>query len=217
MGGVIAAVLFSLAQYSYVAFSIGAARSNAVYGGFAAIPLLLVWIYVSCAIVLMGAEVSFAYQNLGHYRREVGDKVVGLAERESVGVRIMLYIGVAFRDSNPPFTAEVLADRIEISVRTVISLLEQLVEAGLVREVTANRGGRAFSLGRPAELIPFGEVLLAIRGARRPMSGDPDAVADLSESFMVELEGGAKRVTAGRTLQDVIAGLATEPTSLGTT
>ena len=43
----------------------------------------------------MGAEVSFAYQNLGHYRREVGDKEVGIAEREAVGVRIMLYVGVA--------------------------------------------------------------------------------------------------------------------------
>ena len=214
LGGVVAAVLFTLAQYSYVAFSIGAARSSAVYGGFAAIPLLLIWIYVSWAIVLMGAEVSFAYQNLGHYRREVGDKEVGIAEREAVGVRIMLYVGVAFRDSNPPFTAEILAERIEISVRTIIVLLEQLMQAGLVREMTAGSGGRAFSLGRPAELIGFVEVLRAVRGVRRPMSGDPDAIAGLSDRVITELEDGESLVIGGRTLENVLEGLATlDPTS----
>ena len=208
LGGAVAAVLFSLTQYGYVAFSIGVAKSNAVYGGFAAIPLLLVWIYVSWSIVLMGAEVLFAYQNLGHYRREVGDKEVGLAEREAVGIRLALYVGVAFRDSNPPFTAEILADRIEISVRTVISLLEQFREAGLVNEVTAAKGGKAFSLGRPAELITLADIIRTIRGLRRPMSGDPDAIAALSESVVVELEGARALVTTGRTLEDVLQGLA---------
>ncbi len=126
----------------------------------------------------------------------------------------MLYVGVAFRDSNPPFTAEILAERIEISVRTIIVLLEQLMEAGLVREMTTGGGGRAFSLGRPAELIGFVEVLRALRGVRRPMSGDPDAIASLSERVITELEDGETLVIGGRTLEDVLEGLATlDPTS----
>ena len=47
-----------------------------------------------------------------------------------------------------------------------------------------------------------------IRGQRRPMSGDPDAIAALSESVLVELEGARARVTTGRSLEDVLQGLA---------
>jgi len=65
LGGVIAAILFSATQYSYVAFSVGAAKYNALFGGFAVVPLLLIWIYASWSIVLLGAEISFACQNLG--------------------------------------------------------------------------------------------------------------------------------------------------------
>ena len=52
LGGVVAAVLFLLAQSAYVRFNVGAARYDALFGAAATVPLLLVWIYVSMAIFL---------------------------------------------------------------------------------------------------------------------------------------------------------------------
>ena len=46
----------------------GVARSNAIFGSFAALPLLLVWLYVSWIVVLLGCEVAFAAQNLHSFR-----------------------------------------------------------------------------------------------------------------------------------------------------
>ena len=37
-------------------------RINAVYGAFAAVPLFLIWMNVSWIIILIGAEISHAYQ-----------------------------------------------------------------------------------------------------------------------------------------------------------
>ena len=46
------------------------------------------------------------------------------------------------------------------------------------------------------------------------MSGDPDAIASLSERVITELEDGETLVVGGRTLEDVLEGLATlDPTS----
>jgi membrane protein len=64
LGGLVAGVLGVSAQKLYLGFSIGVAKYNALFGGFAALPLLFVWIYIFCAIALFGAEVAFAHQNL---------------------------------------------------------------------------------------------------------------------------------------------------------
>ena len=64
-------------------FAVGAARMNAIFGGFAQIPLFLVFTYFTWALVLLGAEVSFAYQNVGRYRREVQGAIPGPAGHSS--------------------------------------------------------------------------------------------------------------------------------------
>jgi len=71
LGGFVAGFLVVIAQDVYLGMSFGVSRANVLYGSFAQIPLLFVWIYFFWAIVLFGAEVAFAYQNLDLYRREV--------------------------------------------------------------------------------------------------------------------------------------------------
>ncbi len=57
LGGLIAALLFSIAQHVYIGCRLGVARADP-FGSFAAMPLLLVWVYFSWSIVLFGCEVS---------------------------------------------------------------------------------------------------------------------------------------------------------------
>ena len=82
----------------YLGLIVGSARYDALFGGFAALPLLFVWIYLFWAIVLFGAEVAFAYDNLPLYRREVRGRAASPAEREAIGLRIALEVARAFRD-----------------------------------------------------------------------------------------------------------------------
>jgi len=58
LGGVVAALLVDAALGVYLGFSVGMARANALYGVFAQIPLVFVWIYFFWAIVLFGAEIA---------------------------------------------------------------------------------------------------------------------------------------------------------------
>jgi membrane protein len=62
LGGVVAGTLYQIAQGAYISFQIGAAKYNAIYGSFAALPLFLMWVQISWWIVLFGAELSFASQ-----------------------------------------------------------------------------------------------------------------------------------------------------------
>jgi membrane protein len=203
LGGCVAAVLVTLAQSAYLGFSIGAARANALYGGFALLPLLFVWIYVFWAMVLLGAEVAFAHQNLPLYRREVRGRAAGPAEREAVGLRIALEVARAFRDGTPAWTEDALSEALRVPVRTVRAVLADLEAAGLVAAL-APAGRAAWQLGRPAERILVADLLAALRGAREVAGGDP-ALAGAVGQLLAEIDEAAVKGAGGRSLADLLA------------
>ena len=66
-GGILAGTIYQLTQFAYIKFQVGVSGYGAIYGSFAALPLFLVWLQLSWLIVLFGAEVSFAHQNVAAY------------------------------------------------------------------------------------------------------------------------------------------------------
>ena len=132
LGGLIAAILFTMAQRVYVGFNVGVARYSALFGGLAALPLLLVWIYISWLVVLLGAEVAFVHQNLTPMRRDRRAEKPGPAARELIGLAIATHVARAFRDGEGAMDVESLADALNISVRSVRAIVADLERAGLV-------------------------------------------------------------------------------------
>jgi membrane protein len=206
LGGVVSAVAVNAALGLYVGASVGVARANALYGGFAQVPLFFLYTYLFWAIVLFGAEVAFAYQNLELYAREVRGERAGPAEREAIGLRIVLEIGRAFRDVAEPWTAASLADAMRVPVRTVRDVLVPLQAARIVAPVEHVERSDAFQLGRPAERIQVTDVLAALRGSREPVAGDARVSAAV-EGVLAELSEGQAKAAAGRTLADLLEGL----------
>jgi len=166
LGGVVAGLLFPVALWAYVTFSVGAGRWGAIYGGFAQVPMFLVFVYLAWTIVLLGAEVAFAHQHLGRYRREVQGAELGPAAREALCLAVALEVAARFETGGEPWTADGLADQLGAPIRTVRELLEALAAAGLVVESTDARRGQTHLLGRPAERIRVADVLAAVRGPR---------------------------------------------------
>lgn len=64
MGAVVAGTLWQLAQWTYVTFVIRLVRYSAVYGTLWQLPILLAWIYIAWSIILYGAEVARAHNEV---------------------------------------------------------------------------------------------------------------------------------------------------------
>ena len=61
---VISGLAFTLVQYLYLETQMMVAKVSAVYGVLAAIPLFMVWLNLGWTIILYGAELSYAFQNV---------------------------------------------------------------------------------------------------------------------------------------------------------
>ena len=70
MAGIVAGTIFLLFQWGYVYVQRWMTSYNAIYGSFAALPLLLIWMQTSWEILLFGGELSFAYQNIARFGEE---------------------------------------------------------------------------------------------------------------------------------------------------
>ena len=62
-----AAIAFAVMNYLYLETQVLVTRLNAVYGAFAAVPLFMVWINIGWFIILIGAELSYAFQHVDDY------------------------------------------------------------------------------------------------------------------------------------------------------
>ena len=201
IGGVVSALLFTLAQTVYVSFVAASARYHAVLGPMASVGLFLVWVYLSWSIVLFGAEVAYASQTLGLYRREVQGAPAGPAARESIGLAIALQCARAFRDGAPPWTADALSDALNVPLRTMRDVLGALQDAGIVRPCGEPMG--AVQMGRPMEQVRVADVLLALRGTRDNPLAVPDVAREVA-GVLDEVDKNAALASEARNLRDLV-------------
>lgn len=63
-------VAFTVMQYLYLETQVFVTRLNGIYGAFAAVPLFMVWINIGWFIILIGAELSYAFQHVDSFNIE---------------------------------------------------------------------------------------------------------------------------------------------------
>jgi membrane protein len=144
LGGVVAGTIYQIAQWAYISFQVGAARYNAIYGSFAALPLFLMWVQISWWIVLFGAELSFANQNVDTYEYEPDCLKISPAFKRLLTLQIAHLLIKNFSNGKKPLTYSQISDHLSMPVRLVHNIIFDLVESGLVSE-TKTKSDKEFA------------------------------------------------------------------------
>jgi len=134
IAGIIAGTVYQVIQWAYINFQIGATKYNAIYGSFAALPLFLAWLQLSWLIVLLGAEISFAHQNVDTYEFEPDCLLTSRSFRKLIALRITQSLVKNFARGGKPITATEISHNLEIPIRLVRDILFELSESGIVIE-----------------------------------------------------------------------------------
>ena len=135
IAGIIAGTAFHAFQMLYVSGQINLSRYNAIYGGFVAIPLLLIWIRVSCLIILFGAAISYGSQNIQNFDYEEDTNTISVRYRNFLYLYITYLIVLRFEAQEPPLTAEEISINNSLPSRLVSQLLSKMVAANVLIEV----------------------------------------------------------------------------------
>lgn len=142
IAGITAGTAYQLMQWVYIKFQIGIAGYNAVYGGFAALPLFLVWLQMSWTIVLLGAAISWACQSVHLYDYDTDQWSVSCAVKRMLALRAVQVIVKNFETGEAPPTVDSLAERLEAPRRLLQGLLDDLVACGILA-LTPDQNGSA--------------------------------------------------------------------------
>lgn len=139
VAAVIATILFELLGWAYVKFQIGASSLSAIYGGFAALPLFLIWVQYSWYVVLFGAEIAFANQNVDHY--ELENEITKLSVRYKKVIALMIgnLVAKGFYNGEKPMTAIEIALKLDLPVRLARNIINEFVSAGIFIEMRTDK------------------------------------------------------------------------------
>ncbi len=158
-GGVVGGTLWQIAQVGYVHFQVGVGRYNAIYGTMAALPIFMVWLYLSWVIVLFGLGVCYAKQNLRTSGRDLRGSEVSRNSFEQVSLALLVTLADRFTKGEPALSNEQLAKFLFIPPRLCRSIIELLLKIGFVSELCTLSGRCQYQLGRSAEDLSLAEIL----------------------------------------------------------
>ena len=140
ISGIIAGTILHLLQWLYIDLQFGITKLNAIYGSFAAVPLFIIWIQATWIIVLLGAELTFANQNISRFEMEFESLSISYFQKRALVLMIMEIIIKNFAGGENPLSAEQIAVQLKIPVRLARDLLQDLNSIKLVSIVHENDG-----------------------------------------------------------------------------
>ena len=163
VAGIIAGTIFQVVQWGYISFQIGTTKYNAIYGSFAALPLFLMWVQISWWVVLFGAELSFAHQNVGTYEYEPDSNKVSPAFKKVLTLQIAHLLIKIFANGDRPLTDVEIGARLKMPIRLVHNILYDLVQSRIISETTTRQDQRfGYQPARDINTLTITSVIDAI-------------------------------------------------------
>ena len=183
VAGFIAGCAFQLFQFIYISGQIWVSKYNAIYGSFAALPLLLLWLQLSWLICLFGAELSYASQNVKKFSFERDSKSISRRYKDFLTLLIASLIVKRFVKGEKPYTAGELSDAYRIPIRITTQILYLLTELNIIIEVNYGNDDRV-AYYQPA--IDVNKITVSYLLTRMDEYGSENFKIDTSKLFSKE-------------------------------
>ena len=202
-GGVFGGTLWqlnNLLSTLYVSRVVGYSK---IYGALGILPVLLVGLYFSWLIILLGAQVSYAVQNIrGYLQQRVGERI-DQRGRELLACQAVWVACDQFVRGEKAPTLEEISERIHAPAQWLNQLLSRLIEGGLLARV-ANEGAGIAPAREPAT-IRIADVLDVVRtNAQAIEVGGSSKDAVLIARLLSELQLASRQATANLRFSELV-------------
>jgi membrane protein len=198
IGALAGSMLWEFAKLGFQIYVAKAVPYSAIYGSIGLIPLFLFWIYITWLIVLFGLILTNTLQTFGKRgpgRTSWSEDAIPLGDPDWM-LPIMSEVASAFA-AGQSLGHQEMSEKIGLSPTIVHQMTSKLIEAKLLRRVTASAGEEeTLTLARPAESIDVREIL-EIAHRTRPTSDHP------AWKSLENLKRAERDASIGKTLADL--------------
>ncbi len=205
VGGVIAGVLWKITGWGFAAFIASSSRYAAIYSGFAIVILLLIWMYLSWLILLVGSQIAYFVQHPKYMTLHREPMVLSNRMREQLALQLMFLIGYNYFHGKAAWTIDRFVDYLDLPGEPLQRTLRTLVDAGYLIEVD-NDGVPVYLPLLDIENIRIIDVLTDVRCAResRVLSLQQLTPVSAVAQLMSELNAAQQAVLGDRTLRSMV-------------
>jgi membrane protein len=189
-GGLVAGLAWEIAKWGYAFLVARFFHYHAIYGSVAAVPIFLLWLFVSWTILLFGARLAFVAQYASALLRR-SKHAPSKTGKEMLAGEALLRVARAFDLGAPPPDPGDVTTQLGSTAEEAGEALAALRQAGLV--VALADGGLVPS--RPLEKLTLLDVRRAVVGAAPDASGARGTVVDLVKGVEDEAAGRLSEVT----------------------
>ena len=127
ISGIICGTAFNLFQWLYLSGQIWVSKYNAIYGSFAFLPLLMLWMQLSWLICLIGVVLSYSSQNVYNFEFEKEISTISRNYYKRVLTMIMAVVLQRRRDGMQPLSCYELSQAYQIPIQLVNRAIDDLV------------------------------------------------------------------------------------------
>jgi membrane protein len=203
-GGVVGGVLWQTSGWAFATFVASSTKYAAIYSGFAILILLLIWLYLSWMILLLGAQVAFYVQHPRYLTREPVRFDLSNRLRERLALQLMFMVADHHLNGRQPWTLEAFAQRLGLPSQPVNQVLGLMMDAGFIAET--NEEPPAYLPRRDIETIALTDLLEVVRGAgeSRLLTAKSLPHQDQVEDVMESVRRAVREQLGARTLKDLV-------------
>ncbi|WLQ11745.1 YihY/virulence factor BrkB family protein [Hahella aquimaris] len=160
IGGLGAGIAWQTTGYVFAKFVVGTSNYEAIYSGFAVGILVLIWLYISWLILLMGASVAFYAQHSHQITRQRRVHPCAVID-ERTGLALVYKVAKKFDQQGGGESISDLEDTLSVGPDTIQRIIDKLLKKG----VLAIMGDEADSLipARPLDRITLAELMHVLR------------------------------------------------------
>jgi len=205
VGGVIAGVLWKVTGWGFAAFIASSAKYAAIYSSFAILILLLIWMYLSWLILLVGSQIAYFVQNPKFMTLQRVHFALSNRLREQLALQLMYLVGYHHFHNKPPWQLEQLIEHLDLPDEPVSRILDVLVDAGYLVEVQ-DEDSIAYLPQHDIETIRLADLLEAVRnaGESRFLSVGQMSTAGAVNRLMADISQALEDGLKQRTLRDLV-------------
>lgn len=196
IAGVIAGTGFLILQWLFVTGQVYVSKYNAIYGSFAFIPLLLIWMQLVWVITLAGAIICYASQNIFRFNFSKEISSISLNYRTKIVIAVTAVVVHRFEEERQPVSDEEISREYGLPSSLVTKTVNFLIDAGVLYRVVIDQKEEKYGLSPAIDpsVMTVGEIIRRVRH-----TGATEFIPSFNERFSsvnIALESAEKALYA---------------------